>query len=90
MSEDQMKSLAARSGPGTDVGERLKKAKNADEVVEVLKSAGVHTTKAELIKSEARKLLNLSDSELESVQFFSSYTTDTLAGCATWVFGCCG
>ncbi len=89
MSQDNAAAFAAKAKEDPSLHDKLKNAKSADQAVAVLKSAGVSTTKAELIKSQARRVLELSDAELEAAPVSLSYTTDTYAGCATWVFGCC-
>jgi len=91
VSDGKLTALSAKMKDNPNLKEQLKKATNIDQVVTILKSAGISITKAELLRSEAQRVLALSDAELESATIRNaSYTTDTYMGCATWVFQCCG
>ena len=90
MAESKLAALAPKFKENPGLKDQIKKATSLDQVVSIMKSAGVQITKAELLKSEAQRVLTLSDAQLEAVVVSQSYTTDTFMGCATWVFQCCG
>ncbi len=90
MSESNLTALSAKIKETPSLKEQLKNATDFDQVVTIFKSAGVEITKAELLKSQATRILALSDAELESVHISRSYTTSTFAGCVTYVLQCCG
>jgi len=86
---DTFAAVAAKLKEDPSLHDKLKGAKSIDEAVTVLKSAGVDTSKADFIRSQARAVLELSDAELEAKPVGFEYTTDTYSGCWTWVAQCC-
>lgn len=74
--------------------EKLGSAQDLDGVAAVLSEAGVQTSAADLLRAEAKRILDASDEELEAGRLPSRYTTETfpdVIGCVlTWPMDCCG
>jgi len=89
VSERKLAALAEKVQNDPGLEEKLAGASDVQDVVRILNAAGIETTQAELLKSEASRVLELSDAELEAAHVHARYTTDTIGGCITWVLTCC-
>lgn len=90
MTKEKIQALSDKISADPALETKMKQAKNIDDIVSIMNAEGIKITKAELIRSQALKIAEFSDAELEAVSMSASYTTSTLAGCVTWVLGCCG
>ena len=68
---------------------QVKSVTSVGEFVAICNAHGIKITQAELMKSQAERILKLSDAELESAHITAAmYSTDTAWGCLTWALGC--
>lgn len=67
MSEGQLKAFLEAVKADAGLLEKLKAAADLDAAVAIAKDAGYEVTKAEWLKAQAKKTLELSDEELEAV-----------------------
>jgi hypothetical protein len=71
------------------VADQIKQAKSVREFIEICNANGIQMTQAELMRSQAERILKFSDAELESAHINAAfYSTDTIAGCVTWALTC--
>jgi len=67
MSEDQLAALLARIKDDAGLREKLKGAADLDTALILAKEAGLDVSKAQWLKAQATKTLELSDEELENM-----------------------
>ena len=67
MSEEQLTALLAKLKEDTGLLEKLKGAADLDSAVAIAKDAGFDVSKADWLRHQARRTLELSDEELEGV-----------------------
>ena len=67
MSEEQLLALLAKLNDDAELREKLKGAADLDAAVAMAKEAGFDVSKADWLKYQANKTLELSDNELEGV-----------------------
>lgn len=67
MSEEQLSSLLAKLAEDAGLREKLQGAAGLDAVLALAKEAGFDVSKADLIRSQAREILELSDEDLDGV-----------------------
>ena len=67
MSEEQLTALLAKLKDDAGLREKLQDAANIDAALALVKEAGFDVSKAEWLKTQATKILELSDEELENV-----------------------
>ncbi|MFN6356379.1 MAG: Nif11-like leader peptide family natural product precursor [Cyanobacteriota bacterium] len=67
MSEQQLTALLAKLKDDAGLREKLQGAADLDAVLALVKDAGFDVSKAEWLKAQASKILELSDEELENV-----------------------
>ena len=67
MSEEQLSGLLAKLKDDAGLHEKLKGAADLDAAVAIAKEAGFDVSKADWLKYQASKTLELSDEELEGV-----------------------
>ena len=72
MSEEQLSALLAKLQEDAGLQEKLKGAADLDAAVAIAKDAGLDVSKADWIKYQARKVLEMSDEELAG--FAGGYT----------------
>ena len=85
MSEEQLSALLAKIKQDAGLKEKLKGAANIDAAVAMAKEAGFDVSKADWLKYQSKKTLELSDEELERVA--GGY--DSVAQCKdTYWTGC--
>ena len=90
MTREKIQAFSEKVAGNTALEAKMKLAKSVDEIVSIMNAEGVKISKADFIRSQALRVAEFSDAELETAVMSASYTTDTIAGCVTWVFGCCG
>jgi len=79
MSEEQLSALLAKLNEDEGLQEKLKGAADLDALLAIAKDAGFDVSKADWLKYQARKTLELSDEELERVA--GGNLTDGTDGC---------
>lgn len=67
MPQEQLASLLAKLQDDADLREKLQGASDLDATVKIAKDAGFEVSKADLLRYQAKQVLELSDEELESV-----------------------
>jgi predicted ribosomally synthesized peptide with nif11-like leader len=67
MSEEQLTALLAKLNDDAELREKLKGAADLDAAVAIAQEAGFDISKADWLKYQASKTLELSDDELEGV-----------------------
>ena len=67
MSEEQLSALLAKLKEDAGLSEKLQGASDLDGAVELAKEAGFDVSKADWLRYQANKTLELSDQELEGV-----------------------
>ena len=67
MSEEQLAALLAKLNDDAGLREKLKDAADLDDAVAMAQEAGFDVSKADWLKYQASKTLELSDEELEEV-----------------------
>jgi predicted ribosomally synthesized peptide with nif11-like leader len=67
MSEQQLTALLAKLKDDAGLREKLQGAADLDAALALVKDAGFDVSKAEWLKAQASKILELSDEELENV-----------------------
>jgi len=67
MSESQLSALVARLSSDAELREKIKCAAGIDAAVAIAKEAGFDVSKADCLKFQASKTVELSDEELEEV-----------------------
>ena len=67
MSEEQLDALLAKLKDDTGLQEKLKGAADLDAVLVIAKEAGFDVSKADWLKYQAQRTLELSDEDLEKV-----------------------
>jgi len=67
MSEEQLSSLLAKLKEDSGLQEQMKGAADLDAAAAIAKEAGFDVSKADWLKYQAKKTLELSDEELEDV-----------------------
>ena len=67
MSEEQLTDLLTKLKEDTGLQEKLKGATDLDIAVAIAKEAGFDVSKADWIKYQARKVLEMSNEELEAI-----------------------
>jgi len=83
MSEDQLTALLAKLKDDAGLREKLKGAADLDAAVAMAKKTGFDVSKADWLKYQASKTLELSDDELEGVtggDFCGGYSCQKTAG----------
>ena len=81
MSEEQLSALLSKIKQDKTLQERLKGAADIDAALSIAKEAGFDVSKADWLRRQAQKSLELSDEELEAVSGGSAKIQHT-AGCA--------
>ena len=82
MSEEQLTALLAKLKDDAGLVEKLKGAADLDAAVAMAKEAGFDVSKADWLKHQAKKTLELTDAELEGVA--GGKSTDDQASCKCW------
>lgn len=80
MTENELSELISRIQEDQGLVERLKKTEDLDAALLITKQAGFSISKADWLRYQANRTLELSDEELETV---SGGTGPTGAGCGT-------
>jgi predicted ribosomally synthesized peptide with nif11-like leader len=80
MSGDQLTELISKIKDDQGLVEKLKTAQDLDSALLITKEAGFNITKADWLRYQANRTLELSDEELENV---SGGTGPSGAGCGT-------
>ncbi len=89
MTETKMAAIQRALKEDPKMMEDVKAAKSVKDFLAICKTHGIELTQAELMKSQAERVLKLSDAELESAHINAAfYSTDTIAGCVTWALTC--
>jgi predicted ribosomally synthesized peptide with nif11-like leader len=93
MSEQQLSALLAKLKDDAILREKLQNASDIDAFLAIAKQEGFELNKAQLIKYQARQVLELSDAELEATsggQFTIAIYCQTIAAGYTCFYGCGG
>ena len=66
-SEEQLSALLAKLKEDAGLMEKIKSAADLDGALELVKEAGFDVSKSDLLRHQAKQILELSDEELEGV-----------------------
>jgi hypothetical protein len=87
MSEEQLAALLAKLKDDAGLQEKLKGAADLDAVLAIAKDAGFDVSKADWLRYQANRTLELSDEELENVAGGTLPGTEEMRLMVSWTCG---
>jgi len=86
-SEEQLSALLAKLKEDAGLMEKIKSAADLDGALELVKEAGFDVSKSDLLRHQAKQILELSDEELEGVGGGTSLPCIGVGGAVLGIYG---